>query len=157
MTTLTETDKRIIYLLQGDLPVTGQPFAWLAEQLGLAESEIIDRIQDLKNKGVIRRFGATLRHQQSGFPANVMVAWRVDEKSIEEIGAELAGFRMVSHCYQRRITDQWPYNLYTMVHGQSRQDCRATVKEMSEATGMDDYQLLFSKQELKKTSMRYFA
>lgn len=157
MTTLTDTEKRIIYLLQGDLPVAERPFDWLAEQVGLTEEEVIALIARLKENGVIRRFGATLRHQQSGFPANVMVAWRVDEDRIEEIGPELAGFRMVSHCYQRTVTHEWTYNLYTMVHGQSREDCRATVREMAEATGMDDYQLLYSVEELKKTSMRYFA
>lgn len=153
---LTETDKRIIYHLQGDLPVTERPFRWLADKIGLTEEAILGRIRALKEGGVIRRFGATLRHQQSGYPANVMVAWRVDEAEVEEIGSMLAGFRLVSHCYQRRTTPRWSYNLYTMVHGQSREDCAATVADMSAETGVDDYQLLYSRRELKKTSMRYF-
>ncbi len=155
--TLTETDKRIIYHLQGDLPVTERPFAWLAEKVALSEAEVIDRIRALKAAGVIRRFGATLRHQQSGFPANVMVAWKIDDDRIEEVGRRMAGYRMVSHCYQRRTRPDWPYNLYTMVHGQSRRDCRKTVAEMARETGVGDYQMLFSVEELKKTSMRYFA
>lgn len=157
---LTEIDKRLIYLFQGDLPVIPRPYQWLADELGLTEAQVLERLNKFAEAGLIRRFGATLYHQRTGYKANVMVAWQVPEERAEEVGQALAGFRNVSHCYQRRLQDGWPYNLYTMVHGESEADCRATVAEMAAAAeplGAVDHDLLFSKKELKKTSMRYFA
>ena len=105
---------------------------------------------------MIRRFGATLRHQKSGFAANAMTAWQVDEARIEAVGEIMASFRAVSHCYRRDPADGWPYNLYTMIHGKSEEDCRETARQMSAASGVETYQLLFSRRELKKISMTYF-
>ena len=154
---LTDQDKRLIYLFQGDLPVESRPFAWLGEQLGWSEEKVLDRLKAFKEAGLIRRFGATLYHQNSGFPANVMVAWRIAEESVEEAGRVLAKVRRVSHCYQRPTTAEWPYNLYTMVHGEDDADCRRTVERMAGMVKARSHELLFSLQELKKTSMRYFA
>jgi len=154
---LTETDKRLIYLLQSDLPVSQRPFAWLAQRVGLDEEEVIARVAAFKESGLIRRFGATLFHQRSGYPANVMVAWRAPAERIEEMGQHLAAFREVTHCYQRLESPDWPYNLYSMVHGESEEDCTRRVEGMALAAGLEEYRLLFSREELKKTSMRYFA
>ena len=154
---LTDQDKRLIYLFQGDLPVEPHPFAWLGEQLGWSEEQVIDRLNQFREDGIIRRFGATLYHQNSGFPANVMVAWQFDPDSVEEAGQTLSRERLVSHCYQRTITPEWPYNLYTMVHGQDDEDCRRTVARMAGKVEAQNHALLFSVKELKKTSMRYFA
>ncbi len=154
---LSEQDKRLIYLFQGDLPVETRPFAWLGQQLGWSEEQVIERLKDFKKAGIIRRFGATLYHQHSGFPANVMVAWRFSGEDLEKAGLTLARVRRVSHCYQRTTTREWPYNLYTMVHGEDEEDCRRTVAEMAKTVSAQSYALLFSVKELKKTSMRYFA
>jgi len=154
---LTETDKRLIYLLQSDLPVSQRPFAWLAQRVGLDEEKVIARVAAFKESGLIRRFGATLFHQRSGYPANVMVAWRAPAERIEEMGQHLAAFREVTHCYQRASAPTWPYNLYTMTHGQTEAACLRIVERMAKKVGLDDYRLLYSLQELKKTSMRYFA
>ena len=105
---------------------------------------------------MIRRFGATLRHQKSGFQANAMTAWQVDEARIEEVGRIMAAFRAVSHCYRRDPAEDWPYNLYTMIHGRSEDDCRETARRIAEKAGVTTYQLLFSRRELKKISMTYF-
>jgi DNA-binding Lrp family transcriptional regulator len=153
---IDETDKRIIQLIQGDLPLDVRPFAVLAEKLGIGEDELIDRVKSLKQRGVIRRFGATLRHQEAGFSANAMVAWMVPEERIEEVGSAMAAFREVTHCYQRQSRKDWKYNLYTMIHGDSEEQCYRIAEKMSAETGMTDYVLLFSEKEFKKTSMRYF-
>lgn len=153
---LKKTDQRLIYFLQGDLPVVSRPFDWLAKQLGLEEEEVIARISALKEKGVIRRFGATLYHQRSGYPANVMVAWQVPEARVEEVGRALAKVREVTHCYQRLTGPNWPYNLYCMIHGPSEEACARMVARLAEETKVPDYRLLFSREELKKISMRYF-
>jgi DNA-binding Lrp family transcriptional regulator len=149
-------DKRIIARLQGDLPLTAEPFADLASDLGLSQEEVVERVRSLAASGVMRRFGATLRHQRSGFSANVMVAWRVDDARVEEVGLRLSAYRRVSHCYWRPPNPGFPYNLYTMVHGRDEDECRQLVGEMSHEAGVDDYQLLFSQRELKKTSMQYY-
>ena len=156
MGTIDETDKRIIQLIQGDIPLDPRPFAVLAEKLGIGEGEFIDRVKSLQKRGIIRRFGATLRHQEAGFSANAMVAWMVPEGSIEEVGSAMAAFREVTHCYQRQPFKGWKYNLYTMVHGESEEQCYQIAEKMSAETGMTDYVLLFSEKEFKKTSMKYF-
>lgn len=153
---IDEIDKRIISWMQGDLPLVARPFAVVADELGIEEDEVIRRVAAMADSGVMRRFGATLRHQKSGFAANVMVAWRVAEKDIDRVGNALAAYRQVSHCYHRPANDLFPYNVYSMVHGKSREECREVVAQMAAEVEQDDYQLLFSEQELKKTSMSYF-
>ena len=153
---LTELEKRIIASIQEDMAVTERPYLAIAEKLGITETDLLDRLKDLSRRGVIRRFGATLRHQRAGFSANAMVAWIVDEARIEAVGQKMASFDQVSHCYRRNPAPDWPYNLYTMVHADSEQSCQATARKMSRAASVQDYTLLFSRKELKKTSMVYF-
>ncbi|MGD9042854.1 MAG: Lrp/AsnC family transcriptional regulator [Desulfobacterales bacterium] len=153
---LTELEKKIIASIQEDMAVTNRPYIHIAQNLGISETELLQNLKDLCERGVIRRFGATLRHQRTGFTANAMVAWKVAEDRIDEVGQKMASFRQVSHCYRRNPTDEWPYNLYTMVHANDEQSCHATARKMSGATAVEDYTLLFSRQELKKTSMVYF-
>lgn len=153
---LDETDKKIIQLIQRDIPTDARPFARLAERLGLEEEHVIRRIKSLKERGIIRRFGATLRHQEAGFSANAMVAWRVPEERIDEVGEAMSAYREVTHCYQRQSRKDWTYNLYTMVHGDSEEQCYRIAERMSAETGITEYVLLFSEKEFKKTSMEYF-
>jgi DNA-binding Lrp family transcriptional regulator len=151
-----ELDKKIIGLIQGDLPLAPRPFAVLAEKVGITEEEFVQRVRSLKKLGIMRRFGATLRHQEAGLSANAMVAWLVPDDRIEEVGRLMAQFREVTHCYQRHPQKDWKYNLYTMIHGDNEQACYRIAQWMSEQTGIDDYLLLFSEREFKKTSMQYF-
>ena len=153
---LTDIEKRIIASIQEDMAVCARPYIAIAQKLGITEAELLDCLKDLSRRGVIRRFGATLRHQRAGFSANAMVAWKVDEDRIEEVGQKMATFHQVSHCYRRNPTADWPYNLYTMVHASNEQACHETAQKMSRATSVQDYTLLFSREELKKTSMVYF-
>ncbi|MTV47483.1 AsnC family transcriptional regulator [Heliobacillus mobilis] len=153
---LTEVDKKLIRLLQDDLPVTSRPFAALAEQVGLTEEEVIARTKEYQEKGYMRRFGVALRHREVGFTANGMGCWDVPEERAEEVGKTMATFREASHCYQRPRFEGWPYSHFTMIHGETREECEAIAKRISEATGITNYRLLFSTEELKKTSMRYF-
>ncbi|MCL4501986.1 MAG: Lrp/AsnC family transcriptional regulator, partial [Deltaproteobacteria bacterium] len=140
-----------------DLEVEPQPFKELADLLGLEEEVVLAAIRSLMEKGYIRRFGATLRHQKSGFEANALVAWKVPEADLKRAGQELAAQRVVSHCYSRRPAPAWPYNLYTMIHGRTKDECLKTAARMAKETGLSDYQVLFSESELKKTTMRYFS
>ena len=119
-TGLSDLEKSIIRELTGDLPVTSQPFAPIARQLGISQRRLLTIVKRLKDEGYIRRFGATLRHRNSGFSANAMVVWRVPDEKIEEVGRIMASYREVTHCYHRRPEGQWKYNLFTMIHGQRR-------------------------------------
>ena len=154
---LTPLEKRIIHELQQDLPVVSQPFAAVAETLGISEAELLEKVRELVADGTIRRFGATLRHQRSGFDANAMVVWEVGPERAEEVGAIFASFREVSHCYQRPALPNWPYRLFTMIHGSSREVCQEIAQRMAEAAGVENYELLFTEEELKKTTMAYFG
>ena len=153
---MDETDKVVISLIQGDLPIEERPFAVMADKTGITEEEFVKRVQDLKRRGIIRRFGATLRHQKAGFLSNAMVAWSVPADRVEKVGNTLAAFQEVTHCYQRKPQKDWPYNLYTMVHGSNRDQCCGIAKRMARSTGIDEYVMLFSEKEFKKTSMQYF-
>ena len=153
---LTKLEKRILASIQGDISITKQPYLEIAEQLGISEDTFLEKLKDLCDRGVIRRFGATIRHQKSGFTANAMVAWTVDEDRINDVGEKMASFREVSHCYRRNPNGDWPYNLYTMIHAKDEESCMETARKMSEATSVNTYTLLFSREELKKTSMEYF-
>jgi DNA-binding Lrp family transcriptional regulator len=153
---LTDIEKKVIAAIQGDIPIVARPYEVLAEAIGIPEATLIDTLRGLTDRGVIRRFGATLRHQKSGFQANAMTAWQVPEARVEAVGKIMASFRAVSHCYRRDPAEDWPYNLYTMIHGKSEADCRETARKIAAKAGLDTYQLLFSTRELKKISMTYF-
>lgn len=153
---LTELEKKIIASIQNDIALTERPYLEISERLGISEQMLLQMLKGLCDKGVIRRFGATIRHQKSGFEANAMVAWKVEEDRVDEVGELMASFREVSHCYRRNPTDEWPYNLYTMIHGNDEASCRDTACKLSEKASVNSYSLLFSRRELKKTSMEYF-
>jgi siroheme decarboxylase len=153
---LTEIEKKVIHGLQCDLPVSPRPFQEIAQELGLEEDAIVKIIQNLMDQGYIRRFGATIRHRISGFQANAMAAWAVPEAEVERVGPQMAAVREVTHCYEREIAGEWPYNIFTMIHGKTQEECEAIAQRMAAATGIRKYALLFSDAELKKTTMRYF-
>ena len=98
---LTELENEIVALTQGDISITQRPYLEIAEKLGISEEILLEKLKGLCDKGVIRRFGATIYHQKSGFQANAMVAWKVDEDRVEEAGEKMAAFNTVSHCYRR--------------------------------------------------------
>lgn len=153
---LNEIEKKVIRGLQRDLPISAQPFRDIAQELGLDEEVLVNIIQDLMNRGYIRRFGATIRHRISGFQANAMAAWAVPEADVDRVGAQMAAVREVTHCYERQVSGEWPYNVFTMIHGRTQEECEAIARRMAAATGIAEYALLFSDAELKKTTMRYF-
>lgn len=153
---LSEEQKQMIRLLQGDIPVCKAPFRELAEKIGIAEKTLLDNIRIMKSRGLLRRFGATLRHQKVGFRANAMSVWKVPEERLEELGHLLASLPQVTHCYERRPRAGFPYNLYAMIHARSRRECRRIAQEVARRTGVHDYELLFSSRENKKESMQYF-
>ncbi|MCL6610629.1 MAG: Lrp/AsnC family transcriptional regulator [Peptococcaceae bacterium] len=154
---LSRLEKEIVKALQEGLPLVSRPFSAMAEKLGITEEALLDKIRDMVDRGLIRRFGAAVRHQDLGYTANAMVVWKVPGSGVEEAGKIFSGFSEVSHCYLRKTSGEWEYNLFTMVHGRTEEECRAVARAMSEASGVGDYLVLFSTAELKKESMKYFV
>ena len=152
----TETEEKILALAGTDLPDVEQPFLAIAEEAGCTEQEVIDLLADLKARKIIRRFGATLRHQKAGYGHNAMVAWRIPEDQADEAGEIFAARPEISHCYIRRTYPEWTYNFYTMIHGERPGHAQEVVAELEKAVGVDDNCVLRSLKELKKTSMVYF-
>ncbi len=153
---LTELDKKIIKALQKDLPLEGKPFAKVAKELGMKEEALLKHIKRFIKKGIIRRFGATIFHNRSGFEANVMVAWKVPTERLDKVGKIMAKFPEITHCYARVSYPEWPYNLYTMIHGHSEEECREIVKKIAKITNIKHYRLLFTEHTFKRASMQYF-
>jgi len=156
--TLSLKDKKLIRILQQELPLSPEPYREIAETLGMKQEEVLEKVGRWVEQGVIRRLGATLYHQRAGFKANCMVVWKVDDPQwSKKKGEILAGFQQVSHCYRRPRFEGWPYTLYTMVHGSSNEEVEKIVSEMSAASGLRNYCKLNSVKEWKKTSMKYFS
>ena len=154
---LTAFEKKLVDLLAEGLPLVERPFLVLAERLGIGEEEVLKTIEGLLEKKVIRRLGATIRHNLSGYEGNVMVAWRVPEERIEEVGKLLAAKTFVTHCYLRRTYPDWPYNLYTMVHAETEEACRRLVEQLAEELALPDYEMLFTEKEITRKTRRYFS
>ncbi|KAB1442758.1 Lrp/AsnC family transcriptional regulator [Pseudodesulfovibrio senegalensis] len=154
--TFTDTEERILALAGGDIPDHPEPFKVIAEQAGATEEQVLELLARLRDKGVIRRFGATLRHQKAGYGHNAMVAWRVPDERVDELGELFAQRPEISHCYVRRTYPDWTYNFYTMIHGERPGHCAEIVAELEEQSGIADHCTLNSIRELKKTSMVYF-
>jgi glutamate-1-semialdehyde 2,1-aminomutase len=150
-------DRAFIRALQEDIEIVPQPFAGLAERLGVTQEEVLAWLQEAKAAGWLRRFAAIPSQRQAGYVANGMAVWRVPEDSIEKAAAVAASLPQVSHCYQRPTYADWPYNLFTLIHAKSKEDCQAIAGRISQATGVSDYAILFSTKEYKKERLKYFA
>jgi len=149
-----ETDEKLIRLIQDGIELTHLPFAKCAEELGISEDEVMNRLKNLVAHKKIRRFGASIGHIALGFKANGMGVWIVPKNQTEEIGKKMASFDEVSHCYERPQSADWPYNMYTMIHGRTQEECYAAAEKISKAVGISEYKLVFSERELKKKGVR---
>lgn len=154
---LSALDKEIIKVLQGDFPLCEEPYKVLAEKVGISEEEFLKRIKEFIDEKKIRKMGAVLRHREAGFKANALCAWEVPPEKLDEIAKIFIESPAVSHCYDRTTEPDWNYNLYTMIHARSRAECDEIIFDLSEKTGVKNFQILYSKKEWKKTSMKYFC
>jgi DNA-binding Lrp family transcriptional regulator len=151
---MDELDLRLLKIAQDGIAINDHPYRLLGEQLGISEEEAIDRLRELQRTGIIRRFAATIGHRALGITANAMIVWKVPASEVERAGTLFASFDSVTHCYERAMTKEWDFNIYTMVHSRSREECVKIAKELSRASGINDYKILFSEREYKKTSAR---
>jgi DNA-binding Lrp family transcriptional regulator len=154
---LGDLDKKIIARLQGDLPLCSAPYAAVAAEVGITETELLQKIEYYLSTGILRRMGTILRHHLAGFSANAICGWKVSPEKVEEVGRIFASFPQASHVFQRPTYPDWPYNLFTMLHGRTDEELEQTAREMSARACISDYALLYSIREFKKTSMNYFS
>ena len=154
---LSEDDIATIRATQGKMPVVSEPYAPAAERLGVTQDEVLARLESLRERGGLRRVAAILFHRRAGFSANGMGVWKVPEGEELDIGRRMAAFRGISHCYQRPTYPDWPYSIFTMAHGRSKEECDAILDSIAEATGIEERATLYSSTEFKKVRMLYFT
>jgi DNA-binding Lrp family transcriptional regulator len=154
---LSDEDIAVVRATQGPMPVVSQPYAPAAEQLGVPVTTVLERLESLRERGGLRRVAAILFHRRAGFSANGMGVWAVPEAEILETGKRMAAFRGISHCYQRPTYADWPYSVFTMAHGRSKEECDAILDTIAETTGIDERATLYSSTEFKKVRMLYFT
>ncbi|UCD86101.1 MAG: Lrp/AsnC family transcriptional regulator [Deltaproteobacteria bacterium] len=151
-----ELEKRIIGTLQAGLPLESRPYQKISQKLGITEELLLEKIKELQTRGYLRRFGATLNPPKAGLRVGGMAIWKVPEQDCEKVGGIMSSFPEVSHCYQRPPFDEG-HNLFTMIHGRDRDDCERIARRISEATGIEAYRILFTEEEFKKSTFRYFT
>jgi DNA-binding Lrp family transcriptional regulator len=154
---LSEEDIATIRATQGPMPVVSEPYLPAAERLGVAPAEVLARLASLQERGALRRVAAILFHRRAGFSANGMGVWEVPEDQIFEVGKRMAAFRGISHCYQRPTYPDWPYSVFTMAHGRSKEECDAVLDAIAADTGIEGRATLYSSTEFKKVRMLYFT
>jgi DNA-binding Lrp family transcriptional regulator len=154
---LSEEDVATIRASQGPMPVVPEPYAQAADRLGTTQEEVLRRLESLRERDGLRRVAAILYHRRAGFSANGMGVWKVPEDDVLETGKRMAAFRGVSHCYQRPTYPDWPYSVFTMAHGRSKEECDAILDSIAAATGITERATLYSSTEFKKVRMLYFT
>jgi siroheme decarboxylase len=153
-----EFDREVVRATQGDLPVVVEPYAQAAAQLGVTQERLLDHLAGMQERNLLRRVAAILFHRRAGFSANGMGVWQVPEARIAEIGPRMAAFRGISHCYQRPTYADWPYALFTMAHGRSKEECDGILDAIEhEIDGIEGRATLYSSTEFKKIRLLYFT
>ena len=152
-----ELDYAVIRATQGPMEVVSEPFAAPAAELGVSEQRLFEHLESMRERRALRRVAAILFHRRAGFSANGMGVWKVPEERIIELGPRMASFRGISHCYQRPTYADWPYSVFTMAHGRSKDECDAILDSIAEDTGIDERRTLYSSTEFKKVRLRYFT
>ncbi|MGH2833797.1 MAG: Lrp/AsnC family transcriptional regulator [Solirubrobacteraceae bacterium] len=152
-----ELDIAVIRATQGDMPVIEEPFAPAAAALGMSQEQLLEHLGGMQERGLLRRVAAILFHRLAGFSANGMGVWKVRDEQIFEVGCQMASVRGISHCYQRPTYEDWPYSVFTMAHGRSKEECDAILDSIAQMTGIEGRATLYSSTEFKKVRLLYFT
>jgi siroheme decarboxylase len=152
-----EFDRAVIRATQGDLPVVPAPYALAAAELGISQEALLEHLAGMKERGILRRVAAILFHRRAGFSANGMGVWKVPDEQIAELGPRMASFRGISHCYQRPTYEDWPYSIFTMAHGRSKDECDAILDAIADEFDISERATLYSSTEFKKVRLLYFT
>jgi DNA-binding Lrp family transcriptional regulator len=152
-----EFDVAVIRATQGDMPIVPEPYAPAAAELGIEVDALLEHMAGMRERGLLRRVAGILYHRRAGFSANGMGVWEVPAERIAELGPRMASFRVISHCYQRPTYADWPYSVFTMAHGRSKEECDAVLDAIADDTGIDGRATLYSSTEFKKIRLLYFT
>lgn len=152
---LSTEEKTIVNVIQQDLALVADPFNSMAKQARMDKQQFLAICRNLLQRGVIRRYAASINHRNAGFNANAMVGWIVSTEMVDITGQTMATRPEISHCYVRKTNPQWPYNLFTMIHGQTKEICQSVVDQLALQTGLNTYSVLFSTREFKKIRIKY--
>ncbi len=153
---LSDTERIVANEVQRQLPLVKRPFDRMAANAGMCVDDFLAGCRSLKERGLIRRFGASIEQRNAGFTSNALVCWDVPGNRVDEAGRIMAGFKEITHCYERRTCPQWPrYNIFTMIHGDSRENIEAILSLISAETGMSEYEVLPTVREFKKERLKY--
>ncbi len=153
----TEQERAILRIVQKNLPDSLTPYAEIAQSVGVEEEAVLRLLREMREEGSIRRFGVSLKHQKAGFAHNAMVAWIASADAVDAIGEEAARHPLISHCYYRpSCAPDWPYELYTMIHGRHPDEYKEVIAALMASTPLREFAVLESLREMKKTSMTYF-
>jgi siroheme decarboxylase len=150
-------DIAVIRALQGDMPVIPEPYAPAAAELGIPQDRFLEHLSGMQERGLLRRVAAILFHRRAGFSANGMGVWNVPDEQILDVGRQMAAVRGISHCYQRPTYEDWPYSVFTMAHGRSKEECDAILDSIAETHGITERATLYSSTEFKKIRLLYFT
>jgi DNA-binding Lrp family transcriptional regulator len=154
---ITPFDRDVVLALQDDLPLERRPYAAAAEARGLDPDRVLAGATSLHQRGALRRVAAVLRHREAGYRSNAMGVWAVPQELCDEIGPRMAAFRRVSHCYRRPVYPDWPYSVFTMVHGERPEHCEQVLAAIEKETGIAERAVLWSGREFRKIRLRYFT
>lgn len=149
-----DQDIKLIKYMQDGIPLTKTPYKDISEGLGITEEEVIDRIKKLLENGKIRRLAASIAHRKIGINSNAMTVWKVPDERVDECGKIMASFEEVTHCYERPTFPDWEYNVFTMIHGYTDEECENVINSIKEKTGLSEYVMLYSEKEFKKVGVR---
>jgi DNA-binding Lrp family transcriptional regulator len=154
-----DTDRRLLAALQGGLPLVSRPYEEIGRRIGISGAEVQARLTNLKDLQVLKRFGVVVRHHELGYSANAMVVWDVPDENVRELGQCLAGFDFITLCYRRPRHARWPYNLYCMIHGKSRDEVLGHLEWLVNHCGLQSiaHEVLFSRRRFKQRGASYFA
>ena len=152
---ISDLEARILAILQGGFPRSRTPYKDMAAKAGIETKQFLTVLENWKHHGKLRRIGAFVNHFKVDLSCGAMIVWSVEPERVEEVGNILAGFQEVSHAYERQPADNWPYNIYTMVHAADNQELDRLVKNMSKSCGISNYRILATEKELKKTPPTY--
>ncbi len=149
---MDEINRKLLARIEKGIAITPEPFKEIARELGISQREVLKRLTLLKEDGVIRKFGASIKPNIVGFSANALVAWKVPEKRIQEVGTHLSKLSDISHCYERKpVRGRWEFNLYTVMHARERIGIERIVNQISVEMELNEYKILYSTRDLKRT------
>lgn len=151
-----EIDRAILRITQDGIPLVKEPFEEIAKEIGISHAEVITRLKRLISNGIIKRLGISVNQRKVGLVANAVVAWKVPQEQVESVGNMLSAYKEITHCYERiTIPGKWEHNLFTVIHGYNRESVEEVAKRLAEAVGIEEYLVMFSKEQFKRTSVMH--